>query len=108
MSQSAAEDLLFSGRSVSGAEAKALGLVDFVADDPEAAALGYFDAQLAGRSAAALGFAVRAAREGMLAEARRRLAAVEKLYLEGTMASHDAIEGLQSFLAKRQPAWKHH
>lgn len=107
LSQSAAEDLLFSGRSVSGAEAKALGLVDFVADDPEAAALGYFDAHLAGKSAASLGFAVRAAREGMLPEAKRRIAAVERLYLEGLMRTHDATEGLQAFLAKRTPQWKH-
>lgn len=105
--QSAAEDLLFSGRSVTAVEAKALGLVHFVADNPEAAALEYFDAHLANKSAAALAFAVRAAREGMLAEVKRRLAAVEKLYLEETIATHDAIEGLHAFLAKRPPVWKH-
>jgi cyclohexa-1,5-dienecarbonyl-CoA hydratase len=107
VNQSTAEDLLLSGRSVSGAEAKTLGLVSYTADDPETAALAYFDAQLAGKSAAALGVAVRAAREGMLAEARRRIAAVEKLYLEQTMATHDAIEGLRAFLAKRTPEWRH-
>ncbi|MCC6609704.1 MAG: cyclohexa-1,5-dienecarbonyl-CoA hydratase [Burkholderiales bacterium] len=107
VNQSTAEDLLLSGRSVSGAEAKALGLVSFTADDPEAAALAYFDAQLAGKSAAALGVAVRAARAGMLGEARRRFAAVEQMYLEQTMATHDAIEGLRAFLAKRVPEWRH-
>ena len=35
INQPAAEDLLFSGRSVSGADAKAMGLVHTVADDPE-------------------------------------------------------------------------
>ncbi len=105
--QSTAEDMLFSGRSVTGVEAKALGLVDFLSDDPETAALGYFDAHLSNKSAAALGFAVRAARDGLIAEVGGRFAEVENLYLEETMATHDAIEGLQAFLAKRPPQWKH-
>jgi len=107
VNQSTAEDLLLSGRSLSGTEAKAVGLASFVAADPEAAALEYFDTHLAGKSAAALGFAVRAAREGMLAEAKRRIAAVEKQYVEGMMVTHDANEGLQAFLAKRAPQWQH-
>jgi cyclohexa-1,5-dienecarbonyl-CoA hydratase len=107
VNQPAAEDLLFSGRSVSAEEARAIGLVHGVADDAEAAALDYFDRHLAPKSAAALAFAVRAAREGMLPEAKRRIAAVEKLYLEGLMKTRDANEGLAAFLAKRQPVWEH-
>ena len=84
-----------------------MGIVSFVAPDPEAAALDYFDRHLAGKSAASLGFAVRAAREGMLPEAKRRIAAVERLYLDGLMRTHDATEGLQAFLAKRAPQWQH-
>ena len=45
-----AEDLLFSGRSISGDEAKAIGLVQSVAADPEAAALAYFEQHLAARA----------------------------------------------------------
>ncbi|MCX7891550.1 MAG: cyclohexa-1,5-dienecarbonyl-CoA hydratase [Burkholderiales bacterium] len=107
VSQPVAEDLLFSGRSVGAGEALALGIAQAVADDPAAAALEYFDAHLAGKSASSIGFAVRAARAGMLEEARRRIAAVEKLYLEGLMATHDAVEGLDAFLAKRPAAWRH-
>jgi cyclohexa-1,5-dienecarbonyl-CoA hydratase len=107
VNQSTTEDLLLSGRSVNATEAKALGLVAFVAADPEAAALEYFDAHLLGKSAASLGYAVRAAREGMLAEAKRRIAAVERQYLQGLMATHDANEGLRAFLAKRAPEWRH-
>ena len=105
--QADAEDLLLSGRSVSTEEANRMGIVSVVAPDPEAAALEYFDKHLSGKSAASLGFAVRAAREGMLPEAKRRIAAVEQLYLEGLMATRDAAEGLQAFLEKRTPKWTH-
>jgi len=107
VNQPAAEDLLFSGRSLNADEAKTAGLVHSVTDDAEAAALAYFDQHLAPKSAASLGFAVRAAREGMLPEVKRRIAVVEKLYLEGLMKTRDANEGLNAFLAKRQPAWEH-
>jgi cyclohexa-1,5-dienecarbonyl-CoA hydratase len=92
---------------VTAEEARAIGLVHGVYDDPEHAALDYFDRHLAPKSAAALAFAVRAAREGMLPEVKRRIAAVEKLYLEGLMKTRDANEGLAAFLAKRQPVWEH-
>jgi cyclohexa-1,5-dienecarbonyl-CoA hydratase len=107
VNQPAAEDLLFSGRSLNADEAKTAGLVHSVTDDAEAAALAYFDQHLAPKSAASLGFAVRAAREGMLPEVKRRIAVVEKLYLEGLMTTRDANEGLNAFIAKRQPVWEH-
>ena len=107
VNQPAAEDLLLSGRSVGAAEALSLGIAQAIADDPAAAALDYFDQHLAAKSASSIGFAVRAARAGMLEEAKRRIAAVEKLYLEGLMATHDAVEGLDAFLAKRAASWRH-
>jgi cyclohexa-1,5-dienecarbonyl-CoA hydratase len=107
VSRPAAEDLLFSGRSVSGEEAKAIGLVQTLAADPEAAALAYFDAHLFAKSAAALACALAATREPYLAEARHRLAHVERLYLDTLMKTRDANEGLAAFLDKRQPRWEH-
>jgi cyclohexa-1,5-dienecarbonyl-CoA hydratase len=107
VSQPAAEDLLFSGRSIGAAEAAATGLVQVIADDPEAAALAWFEEQLQGRSAASLACALTAARGQMLRDVRTRLAEVEHLYLERLMRTHDANEGLAAFMAKRQPAWTH-
>jgi cyclohexa-1,5-dienecarbonyl-CoA hydratase len=107
VSQVTAEDLLWSGRSVNGATALALGLVQTLADDPEAAALAYFDEHLAPRSAAALAHAVAAVRAPRVRELRQRLAEVESQYLQGLMKTHDANEGLAAFLARRTPTWEH-
>jgi len=107
MNQPAAEDLLFSGRSIGADEALARGLAQHVADDPEAAALAYFDLHLAGKSAASLSHALTAARGAMLRDVRNRLAEVEQLYLDRLMKTRDANEGLSAFLAKRKPSWEH-
>ena len=107
VSQPVAEDLLLSGRSITADEALRCGLVQTLADDPEAAALGWFTEHLQPRSAAALNFALAAARGQMRIDVRRRLAEVEQLYLERLMRTQDANEGLTAFLGKRQPAWTH-
>ena len=107
VNQPAAEDLLLSGRSIGADEAKAIGLVQVVADDPEAAARAYFDLNLAGKSAAALACAVAAARAPMIRDVRHRLAEVEQLYVDRLMQTRDANEGLVAFLAKRKPHWEH-
>jgi cyclohexa-1,5-dienecarbonyl-CoA hydratase len=108
VNQPAAEDLLFSGRSITAAQAHAIGLVHTVFDDPETAALAYFEQHLADKSAASLACAVAAARAPLIRDVRQRLAEVEKLYLDRLMQTRDANEGLTAFLAKRKPHWEHH
>ncbi len=106
MGQAQAEDLLYSGRSISGEEAYALGLVNVVTEDPEAAALQYFDTHLAGKSASSLRLAVMAARLGYVERVTEKLDQVEDLYLKDLMTTHDAVEGLEAFLAKREAIWQ--
>ncbi len=106
VNQTGAEDLLFSGRSITVQEAHRIGLVHEIAENPEAAALDYFETHLAPKSGASLRCAVAAARAPMIADVRRRLADVEALYLDRLMQTHDANEGLAAFLAKRAPVWE--
>jgi cyclohexa-1,5-dienecarbonyl-CoA hydratase len=107
VNQPFAEDLLYSGRSIGAAEAERRGLVQAVADDPEALALSWFHEHLQGKSAASLACATAAARGALRREVRARLAEVERLYLDKLMATRDANEGLTAFLAKRKPQWEH-
>jgi len=99
-------DLLLSGRSISGTEAAAIGLVQAAAD-PEAAALAYFTEQLMPKSASSLRYAVKAARLDFAARVRAKIERVERLYLDELMKSHDAVEGLEAFLGKRTAQWQH-
>ena len=107
MNRAEAEDLLFSGRSISGETAYHLGLASFLSPDPEEAALGYFDDNLAGLSASSLRFAVTAARADFAARVTKKLDDVETLYLEGLMQTRDAVEGLEAFVEKRPAKWEH-
>lgn len=104
--QAQAEDLLYSGRSVSGETAGTMGLVDFVDADPEAAAVAFIETHLKPKSASSLRMAVRAARAGYCREIIARLGEVEALYLDELMSTRDAVEGLEAFLAKRTAKWE--
>jgi cyclohexa-1,5-dienecarbonyl-CoA hydratase len=107
IARAAAEEILLSGRSLSAAEARSVGLISEVAEDPEEAALAWFAAQLADKSAAALRFAMRAARLDFVERVRDRLVRLERLYLEELMVTHDANEGLDAFLTRRPARWEH-
>ena len=107
LGQGPADDLILTGRSVSGEEALAMGLTDELADDPVAAVEAWAQKQLAKKSGAALRHAVRAARWHFNLNLKNQLKLVERLYLEELMETHDANEGLASFLEKRKPQWTH-
>ena len=99
-------DLCISGRSVGAAEALALGVVNAVAEDLEGWWSAHYDAHLAGRSASSLRFAERAARWRLYEQLRKELPVLERLYLEELMATHDANEGIASFVERRAPRFE--
>ncbi|MCP5075582.1 MAG: cyclohexa-1,5-dienecarbonyl-CoA hydratase [Rhodobacteraceae bacterium] len=106
LGQARAEDLLYSGRSVNGTDALAMGLVDTIDPDPASAAIAWIETNLGPKSASSLRFAVKAARADFTRRMHLRLDQVEALYLNELMSTHDAVEGLQAFLAKRSAKWE--
>ena len=104
--QANAEDLLFSGRSVSSEEALSMGLIQNISENAEQAALDWFDKYFAGLSASSMRFAIRAARLQSLDRIREKISLVEKLYIDELMNSHDALEGLNAFVEKRKAKWE--
>lgn len=102
------EDLCLTGRSVGVEEAFAMGLVDEIAvADPFDAALAWAREHLSARSASSLRLAVRAVRASLAARLEKELPALEALYLDELMATSDAVEGLEAFLERRPPVWRH-
>lgn len=100
-----AEDLCFTGRSVAVDEALAMGLVDAVDEAPEHDAAAWARTHLLPHSASSLRFAVRATRHRVGKRLDEELPELERLYLDELMATGDAREGLEAFLAKRTPVW---
>jgi cyclohexa-1,5-dienecarbonyl-CoA hydratase len=100
-------DLLVSGRSITGTEAEAIGIAQQAVADPQHAALAYFAEHLKPKSASSLRHAVKAARLDYVARIKDKIGAVEKLYLDQLMATHDAVAGLEAFIAKKAPQWQH-
>jgi len=104
--QSAADDLILSGRSISAHEARQLGLVHSVSADPQAALDEFLETHILPKSAVALEYAVRAARFEMHRAFLENIDRVERLYLEELMRTSDANEGILAFMEKRAPKWK--
>jgi cyclohexa-1,5-dienecarbonyl-CoA hydratase len=100
-------DLLVSGRSITGTEAEAIGIAQQAVADPQYAALAYFAEHLKPKSASSLRHAVKAARLDYVARIKDKIGTVEKLYLDQLMATHDAVAGLEAFIAKKAPQWQH-
>lgn len=98
---------LLTGAPVGARDWHARGLVQLLAGPGtlEAAVAEWFAVNLAPKSAAALRHAVAATRMGLQAHVLDLLPRLERLYLNDLMRTRDAAEGIDAFLAKRQPSW---
>lgn len=95
-------DLCTSGRSIDAAEGLRIGLVSRVCDDPRAAADDMIRDHLLPLSASSLRFADRAVRASLRPLLGATLDAVERSYVDELMATPDANEGIEAFLARRR------
>lgn len=107
--QARADDLLLTGRIIKPDAALQMGLATEVFEDKDAMMSGidnWVEKFILPKSASSLKFAVRAARVEFNDTLKRRLAKLEDLYIGGLMDTHDANEGINSFLERRKPEWK--
>jgi cyclohexa-1,5-dienecarbonyl-CoA hydratase len=104
----AAAEALLLGETLPAAEAQRLGLCGEVVPD---ARLDERVAAKAARAAALSGTALKRARKalrrGAVGPLDDALRAVEEIYLNDLMRTDDAIEGLNAWLEKRPPQWRH-
>jgi len=100
-------ELMLTGEVIGAAEARTLGLVNCVVapEDLEAKTREIIDCLLK-LSAVALRLTRKAGYLGLGLDREERLKAIERLYLDELMTSHDAEEGLKAFLEKRKPEWR--
>ena len=104
--QSAADDLVLSGRSITAQQAMAIGLVHAIDEKPDVLAMAFVEKHLLPLSATALHFTVKSSRFQMHRAFLQHIEAVEKMYVDELMQTDDANEGIIAFLEKRQPVWK--
>jgi len=103
--QSRADDINLTGRTIDAEEARAMGLVDVIDEDPVQHVETWAAEQIAPKSAAALRMALRASRWRFNQVFTSEIKNVERFYLQDLMGTADANEGLAAFLDKRKPGW---
>jgi len=103
----AANDLVLSGRSITAEEAQRMGLInDVLSAEESESEIQAITSTLLAHSKASLAItkrAIRYARRHLFDHLRH----AEKIYLEELMRTEDAVEGLQAFIQKRKPEWRH-
>lgn len=99
-----AKELTFTGRILSGVDAKAVGLVTHVADDPLAAAMALAE-EIAGRSPDAVRAGKRLYETSWHADARTGLELEASLQM-GLIGTPNQIEAVKANFAKREPQFE--
>ena len=106
---SLANEIVLTGVAKSGEELKGCNLVNEVFDNSEAmeASINKFiNNKIMPLSASSLRKASQAVRYGVVTRYREYIKKAEELYLKDLMSTHDAVEGITSFMEKRNPEWK--
>jgi cyclohexa-1,5-dienecarbonyl-CoA hydratase len=103
----AANELIFSGRIISAEESFRIGLVNKVVKDGDLEnETSAFLKPYLKLSAQVLRTTKKAMTAGLMDDLEPSLKAIEDIYINELMKTHDAHEGLKAFLEKRKPEWK--
>ena len=103
-----ARELMLTGELIEAAEAERLGLVSYVLPDNELAQkTSDLLSKFRNLSSAALEMTKEAIAMGQGRPLHAALKEVENLYLNELMKTQDATEGINAFIDKRRPEWRH-
>ncbi len=103
-----AEEILITGKIISAEEAHSIGLVNGVYEDKTSLTEGvnqWIEKYILPKSASSLKYAVRAVRRKLNHVLTNFLPELETMYINQLMETHDANEGINAFLEKRNPVW---
>ncbi|NOZ42934.1 MAG: hypothetical protein GXP02_07215 [Alphaproteobacteria bacterium] len=102
-----AAHMVLTGAKMTAREMQDCGIINSVSpkEELEQTLTSYIEKHILPRSASSLRFANRAVRSGINSLYRQHICDLERLYLDELMTSHDANEGINSFLAKQTPVW---
>jgi cyclohexa-1,5-dienecarbonyl-CoA hydratase len=99
-------ELILSGETISAAEAQRIGLVNYaVPPEKLEETAKAFIGKLGQLSGIVMKFTKQACVAGFDSDSDGRLKKIEDIYLRKLMKTHDAVEGLQSFMEKRNAVW---
>ncbi len=104
-----AEELLITGKTIDASTACEVGLVNEIYDDKasmDAGTEAWFKTNILPKSASSLRFGVKAARVKFNHVLSNFLPQLESMYIHQLMNTHDANEGILSFMEKRNPVWE--
>jgi len=100
-------ELILSGEIIPAQEALSLGLINKVVPaEALEEELQKFMGKFSGLSGLVMALTKKAFNVGLMDPADQGLLAIEKIYLQEMMKTHDAEEGLKAFLEKRKPVWQ--
>jgi cyclohexa-1,5-dienecarbonyl-CoA hydratase len=102
--QKLAAEMILTGRTITGEEALAAGLVNGLADDPETLVADCI-ARVALLSPAAMALAKKAFYAWDSIHFDKGLARSEQVYLDELMKTSDAHEGIKASMERRRPQW---
>ena len=103
-----AAEMILTGRRFSAREAHAAGLINRVcASDQLESSLAALLDELLGKSGAVLRLTVRGLRELSLQNFSQALTRSEEIYCSELLKTADVTEGVEAFLEKRPPNWRH-
>ena len=103
------EELLITGNVIPAEKAKEFGLLNEIFEDKKEMEKGveeWIAKNIIPKSASSLRYAIKSSRILFNHTLSEKLPVLEEMFIKELMETHDANEGIHSFMEKRKPVWK--